>query len=89
MCQIHCFRSSLPLKQVFFLVLQGGSELHSAPVSFSLSLFLLFYQVACCREEEADLHVNQQEHGPQVTEIEQWPAQAINRSGAVQGLEQH
>ncbi len=33
--------------------------------------------------------MNQQEHGPQVTEIEQWPAQAINRSGAVQGLEQH
>lgn len=40
-------------------------------------------------EEEADLHVNQQELGPQVTEIEQWPAQAINRSGAVRGLEQH
>jgi len=58
-------------------------------VAASVSLALVFRQVACCREEEADLHVNQQEHGPQVTEIEQWPARAINRSGAVRGLEQH
>ncbi len=87
MCQIHCFRSSLPLKQVFFCPPRWFRVAFSS--CFCLSLFLVFYQVACCKEEEADLHVNQQEHGPQVTEIEQWPARAINRSGAVRGLEQH
>lgn len=38
---------------------------------------------------ELHLHVNQQLRGPQVTEIEQWPALAKNRSGKAQGLEQH
>lgn len=38
---------------------------------------------------ELHLHVNQQLRGPQVTEIEQWPALAKNRSGEAQGLEQH
>lgn len=38
---------------------------------------------------ELHLHVNQQLRGSQVTEIEQWPALAKNRSGEAQGLEQH
>lgn len=64
-----------------------AKELSSPPAHVFLSFSFPVRFLAA--EEEADLHVNQQELGPQVTEIEQWPAQAKNRSGAVRGLEQH
>lgn len=87
-----CFFSYFsPAWRVFSLASRDGEKREAAPIGEPCTVCWAPRRRSNASQggSKLHLHVNQQLRGPQVTEIEQWPALAKNRSGEARGLEQH